>query len=146
VIGRRCEGFGCHLASVYLQLLFKVDKTMLAANSPRNMVIVALAQRVFRTGGEKLHHFTLAAVFNSFGHRPSPVIVVPTFSGAEELFAGQNVFVPDSRSGRCTVSAFDAFAGHFCACLAHLRGHAFHEPPRGPALPRRRQLSSRVRQ
>jgi hypothetical protein len=65
---------------------------------------------VFRKKNKKPHHSTLGAVFNPFGHGPSPWVVVPTFSGAEELFAGQPVLIGESRSGWSTGPIFAAFA------------------------------------
>ena len=67
-------------------------------------VIVVLDQRVFRRKHKKPHRFTLGAVVNPLGHGPSPlVVVVPTFSTAEELFAGQKAFIRGSRSGWCMI-------------------------------------------
>jgi len=106
VIGRWFERFGPTLTSVNPRLLFNYDETMLAAHFRRNKVIVQLDQRVFRKKNKKPHHFTLGAVFNPFGHGPSPSVVVPTFSGAEELFAGQPVLIGESRSGWSTGPIF----------------------------------------
>jgi hypothetical protein len=54
---------------------------------------------VFAKKNEKPHHSSLGGVFSPLGHRRSPPVAVPTFFGAEELFAGQPVWIRDSRSG-----------------------------------------------
>jgi hypothetical protein len=89
VIGKWYERLGFQLASAKPRLLFNFEETMLAANLRRNKVIDTLDQRVFRKRRKKPPHFTLGAVFDSFGGGPSPLIVVATFFGAEELFVGQ---------------------------------------------------------
>ena len=121
VIGRWFDRFGTILTSVNPRLRFNYDETMLAASLSRSKVVVVLDQRVFRRKHKKPHHFTLGAVFNPFGHGPSPLVVVPTFSTAEELFAGQRAFIRESRSGWCTGPIFAAFAAHFCSWLAGYR-------------------------
>jgi hypothetical protein len=108
--------------------LFNYEKTMLAAHFRRNKVIVQLDQRVFRKKNKKPHHSTLGAVFNPFGHGPSPLVVVPTFSGAEELFAGQPVLIGESRSGWSTGPIFAAFAEHFCRWLISHRAEIRVQP------------------
>jgi hypothetical protein len=94
-----------------------------AANLSRSKVIVAFDQRVFRKKPKKPLHFTLSAVFNPLGHGPPPLIAVPTFSGAEELFMGRDAFVRESRSGWCTGPIFAAFAEHSCGWLTGSRAH-----------------------
>lgn len=121
VIGRWFERFGPLITSVNPRLLFNYDETMMAVSLRRSKVIVVLDQRVFRRKHKKPHHFTLGAVFNPFGHGPSPLVVVPTFSAAEDLFAGQKAFIRESRSGWCTGPIFAAFAGHFCRWLTAYR-------------------------
>jgi hypothetical protein len=76
---------------------------------------------VFRKKNGKPHHFALGALFNRFGHGPSPQMVVPTFSGAEELFAGQPVLIREWRSGWPTGPILAASAGHFCHWLIPYR-------------------------
>jgi hypothetical protein len=90
VIGRWFDRFGGILSSVNPPLMFNDDETMLAANLSPGKVIAALDQRVFRKKHKKPHHYTLGAVFNPLGHGPPPLRVIPMFSGAEELFMGQD--------------------------------------------------------
>jgi hypothetical protein len=47
-------------------------------------------------------------------HGPPALIVIRRFSGAGELFMGQNALVRESRSGWWTGPIFAAFAEHFC--------------------------------
>jgi hypothetical protein len=47
---------------------------------------------VFRKKHKKSHHFTIGPAFQPVGTRTVPLIVVPTFSGAEQLFMGHNAF------------------------------------------------------
>jgi hypothetical protein len=121
VIGRWFDRFGGILSSVNPRLIFNFDETMLAAYLSRSQVIVALDERVCRKKHKKPHHFTLGAVFDPLGHGPPPLIVIPTFSGAEWLFMGQDAFVRESRSWWCTGPIFAAFAEHFCGWLTGYR-------------------------
>jgi hypothetical protein len=121
VIGRWFDRFGVILSSVDRRLNFNYDETMHAANLSRGKVIVALDQSMFRKKHKKPHLFTLGAVFSPLGHGPPPLIVVPMFSGAEELFMGQNAFVRESRSWWRTRPIFAAFAEHFCGWLTGCR-------------------------
>jgi hypothetical protein len=93
--------------------MFNFDETMLAADLSRSKVTLALDQGVFRKKCKKPHHFTPGAAFNPIGHGPRPLTVIPTFSGAEGLFMGQDALVRDSRSGWCTCPIFAVFGGHF---------------------------------
>jgi hypothetical protein len=80
-------------------------------------VIVALDQRVFHKKHKKPHHFTPGAGSQRFGAWIARMIVIPTFSGAEELLMGQEALVRDPCAGWCTGPIFAAFAGHFCGLL-----------------------------
>jgi hypothetical protein len=84
-------------------------------------MIVQLDQRVFRKKNKKPSHFTLGTVSNPFRHGPSPPVVVPTFSGAEELFGGQPELIGESRSGWSTGPIFAAFTELFCHWLISSR-------------------------
>jgi hypothetical protein len=117
VIGRWFERFGAIISSVNLRLMSSLDETMLTRNWSQGKVTVALDQRVFRKKCKKPHHYTLGVVFSPFGHRSSPLTVIPRFSGAEELFMGRDELVREFRTGWCTVPIFAAFAEHFCGWL-----------------------------
>ena len=79
MIGRWFERVGPVLSSVNPCLMFNYDESTLAVSLRRSKVVVVLDQRIFRRKHKKPHHLTIGAVFNPFGQRPSPLIVVPTF-------------------------------------------------------------------
>jgi hypothetical protein len=121
VIGRLFNRFDVIPSSMKARLMFNFHETMLTAHLSRSKVTAALDQRVLWMKRKELHHFTQGAVFNRLGHGPPPLIVVPTFSGAVELFIGRDAFVPESHSGWCTGRVFVAFAEHFCGWLTRHR-------------------------
>jgi hypothetical protein len=95
--------------------MFHFDETMLAANFEWKQ-----GDSCTRGGRVQEEAQEAISLHSGWGFQPFgtwPLIVVPIFSGAEELFVGHDAFVRESLSQCCTGSIFAAFAEHFCGLV-----------------------------